>query len=81
MPLLKRTLMQRQVMISVLTSRLSQRARPRMPLMRRRRSQKLRVKKPKKRVTKRKVRPRTKRKKLKKMIVLKSMLVRASRSS
>ena len=72
--------MQRQVMMSVPTSRLSPLARPRMPLIRRWKSQKLKAKKPKKRATKRNLRPKTKMLRLKRTRVLKSMQVLAMRS-
>ena len=76
--MLKRTLMQRQVMMSVPTSRLSPLPRQMMPLIRR--SQKLKAKKLKKKEKKRKVRARMKMLRMKKKKVLKSMLVLAMRS-
>ena len=76
--MLKRALMQRQVMMSVPTSRLSPLQRLMMPLIRR--SQKLKAKKPKKRAMKRNLRARMKMLRMKRKKVLKSMLVLAMRS-
>lgn len=75
--MLKRSLMQRQSMMSVPTSRLYTLPRQMMPLIRRWKWQKLIAKKPKKKATKRNLRPRTK---MKRTRVLKSMLVLAMRS-